>query len=312
MDIQLSNGCLPACNLATAGPFIVKSFVHRLPYVVKSKPLHEVSVSVLQGLKWYYEVSGIRGVWAVTSFRVCGRPRELAIAPLESNHRVFLRIDTSDFCAYRDVLIFRSKSYDPGIPGFSPNTIVDVGAHIGMASILFARNYPTARVIAIEPEPSNFAALVRNTAPYKTITPIQAALWREDGEVTLGPSSAHPKGAFQIVESGLQRVRAITMDTLMHETGIRSIDLLKVDIEGAEIEVFESCPWITNVRVIAIELHDRLRPGCRSVVKSAAGDRRCNQHGEITFFDKLPAEQDRYYLSEPSAGKSASLRSPAA
>ena len=269
-------------------------------------------MGVWQGLKWYYELCGSRGVCAVTSFRLCGRPRELAIAPLDSNHRVFLRIDTSDFCAYSDVLVFRSKSYDPGIQGFSPNTIVDVGAHIGMASILFARNYPTARIIAIEPEPSNFAALVKNTAPYKTITPIQAALWREDGEVTLGPSNAHPKGAFQIVESGLQRVHAITMNALMRETGIHSIDLLKVDIEGAEIEVFESCPWMANVRVIAIELHDRLRPGCSSVVKSAAGDRRCNQHGEVTFFDKLPAELDRCYLSEPLAGKSASSRSPAA
>ncbi len=178
-------------------------------------------MSFWQGLKWYYEVCGSRGVCAVASFRLCGRPRELAIAPLETNHPVYLRIDTSDFCAYRDVLIFKTKSYDPGIPNFNPQMIVDVGAHIGMASILFALRYPTARIIAVEPEPSNFAALTRNTAPYKTITPIQAALWREDGEVTLGESNAHPKGAFQIAENGRQRVRAITMDTLMRETGTR-------------------------------------------------------------------------------------------
>jgi FkbM family methyltransferase len=188
---------------------------------------------------------------------------------------------------------------------------VDAGAHIGMASVLFALKYPTARIIAIEPEPSNFAALVRNTAPYKTITPIQAALWREDGEVTLGASNAHPKGAFQIVENGHQQVRAITMDTVMRETGIHSIDLLKVDIEGAEIEVFESCTWISNVRVIAIELHDRVRPGCSSLVKSAASDRRCNQQGEVTFFDKAPAELDYPYLADPLT-VSASSRSSAA
>jgi FkbM family methyltransferase len=240
-------------------------------------------VSLWRGLKWYYEVCGSRGVCAITSFRLCGRPRELSIVPLQSNHRVYLRIDTSDFCAYRDVLIFKSKSYDPGIPGFSPTTIVDAGAHIGMASILFALKYPDARIIAIEPEPSNFALLVRNTAPYHTITPIQAALWREDGEVNLGASNVHPKGAFQIVEKGQQRVRAITMDTLMREAGIRSIDLLKMDIEGAEVEVFESCPWIENVRVIAIELHDRVRTGCSSAVRSAARDLHCDQQGEVTF-----------------------------
>jgi FkbM family methyltransferase len=265
-----------------------------------------------QGLKWYYEVCGSRGLSAVASFRLCGRPRELGIVPLQSNHPVFLRIDTSDFCAYRDVLIFKSKSYDPGIPGFSPNTIVDAGAHIGMASILFALKYPTAKIIAIEPEPSNFAALVRNTAPYKAITPIQAALWREDGEVTLGPSNAHPKGAFQIAENGRHRVRAITMDTLMRETGIASIDFLKMDIEGAEVEVFESCPWIGKVRVIAIELHDRLRPGCSSVVKRGAKDLHCDEQGEVTFFDRLPARSSYDYLADPLTGKSASSRSPAA
>jgi FkbM family methyltransferase len=269
-------------------------------------------VGLWQGLRWYYETCGSRGVYAVASFRLCGRPRELAIVPPQSNHRVYLRIDTSDFCAYRDVLIFKSKSYDPSIPDFSPSTIVDAGAHIGMTSILFALRYPRARIIAIEPESSNFAALVKNTAPYKKITPIQAALWREDGEVTLGPSDAHPKGAFQIVENGRRRVRALKMDTLMRETGTASIDLLKVDIEGAEIEVFESCPWIRNVRVIAIELHDRVRPGCSSVVKSASIDLHCDQQGEVTFLYRQLAQPNDIYSTEPLTGKSASSRSPAA
>lgn len=257
-----------------------------------------------RGLKWYYELCGIRGVCAVASFRMCGRPSELAIVPPRSDHPVHLRIDTSDFCAYRDVLIFRTKSYDPEIPDFRPKTIVDVGAHIGMASILFALKYPAARIIAIEPEPSNFAALVRNTAPFGTITPIHAALWREDGEVTLGSSEAHTKGAFQIVEMGPQRVRAMTMDAVMGQTGIHSIDLLKVDIEGAEIEVFESCPWIRNVGVIAIELHDRVRPGCSSAVKRAAGGLRCNPRGEVTFFGPPPVAPSYNSLTDQAAGES--------
>ncbi len=221
-------------------------------------------------------------------------------------------MDTSDFCAYRDVLIFRSKSYDPGIANFSPKTIVDAGAHIGMASILFALKYPAARIVAIEPEPSNFAALVRNTAAYKTITPIQAALWREDGEVTLGASKAHPKGAFQIVENGRQRVRAMTMDTVTRETDIQSIDLLKVDIEGAEIEVFESCPWISNVGVIAIELHDRVRPGCSSVVKRAANCFHCDERGEVTFFASTAIAPGYSSLTGQAAGESTPPLSSAA
>lgn len=264
-------------------------------------------MSVWAGLKWYYEVCGIRGVCAVASFRLFGKPRELAIVQIQSSHRVYLRLDTSDFCAYRDVLIFESKSYIPEIVDFCPHTIVDAGAHIGTASILFARKYPAARIIAIEPEPSNFAALVRNTAPYNTITPIQAALWRKDGEVMLDASNAHPKGAFQIVPDGRHRVRALTIETVMRENGIRSIDLLKVDIEGAEVEVFESCPWIGIVKVIAIELHDRVRPGCSAAVQSAAKEFRCEQQGEVTFFYRPTTGPSDQRLSDPS-GKSDSRR----
>jgi FkbM family methyltransferase len=268
-------------------------------------------MSLWQGLKWYYELCGIRGVCAIASFRLCRRPRELAIVPTQSEYPVYLRIDTSDFCAYRDILIFRTKFYDPEIPGFNPTTIVDAGAHIGMASILFALKYPSARIIAIEPENSNFGALIRNTSPYKNITPIQAALWREDGQVALGPSNAHPKGAFRIDQNGQQSVRAITMDTVMHETGIVSIDLLKVDIEGAEIEVFESCPWIKNVQITAIELHERVRPGCSAAVMNAAGEFRCDQRGEITFLAREPLDASRRNPTHLPTGRSAPQPLPA-
>ena len=242
------------------------------------------AVGFLTSAKWYYEFSGIRGVSAATSFRLVGRPRELAITPSGARYPVFLRLSTSDVCSYRDVLICQDKRYDPGIPDFSPQTIIDVGAHIGMASLLFAYRYPKTRIIAVEPEPANFTALVRNVSPYKNIVPVQAALWKEDGEVGLGKSTAHPKGAFAIAEEGERRVRAITMGTLMKETGVNTIDFLKVDIEGAEKEVFQNCAWLKNVRVMAIELHDRVRPDCRSAVESAAIGFRCDRQGDVTFF----------------------------
>lgn len=268
-------------------------------------------MGVWRGLKWYHELCGIRGVSAVASFRLFGKPREFSTIPPKSNCPIHLRIDTSDFCAYRDVLIFKTKPYEPSIPGFAPKVILDVGAHIGMASILFATKYPSAKIIALEPESSNFAVLVRNTASYETITPIRAALWREDGEVTLGPSSAHVKGAFAIVENGFQRVRSLTMDTLMRETDIDSIDLMKVDIEGAEKEVFDRCPWISKVNVLAIELHERLRPGCSQTVRNAAKEFSSAEKGEVTFFLGKQIKHQGYSTDvlEPS---SLSSRSPAA
>jgi FkbM family methyltransferase len=244
----------------------------------------EAPLGIWEGLKWYRELCGVTGVAAIASKRLLGKPKVLHVKPRGSKHSVQLRIDTSDFCAYCDVLTFETKSYDPQIGGFAPKTIVDIGAHIGMASIFFALKYPMARIVAVEPESSNFAALVRNTAPYEKITPVRAAIWREDGFVSIGPSNMHVKGAFEIVENGPERVRAVTMSTLMGELGLDTIDLLKMDIEGAELEVFESCPWINHVRVIAIELHDRVRHGCGLTIYKAATNFRSYKKGEITFF----------------------------
>jgi FkbM family methyltransferase len=153
-----------------------------------------------------------------------------------------------------------------------------------MASILCPPRFAFARVISVKPEPLNFAALVRNVAPYENVTPSRAALWNNDGEITLGSSDASPKGAFQVVENGGTRVADVTMDTLMRETGIETIDLLKVDVEGAEKEVLAARDRIKKVRIIAIELDDCIRPGCQSVVEAAAIGFHPDQRCEVTFF----------------------------
>lgn len=240
-------------------------------------------MSLISGLRWYYELCGIRGVCAVASFRLTGRPREFTVVPPGAEQAVHLRLGTSDFCAYKDVLVSRIKQYEPGTADFSPRMIIDAGAHIGMASLGFARRYPQATIFAVEPEPANFALLCRNMSAYRQIVPLQAAIWKQDGEVCLGPSEAHPKGAFRIAENGETRVRAITIGTLMREMKIEFIDLLKMDIEGAEKEVFEACDWIEKVGTIAIELHDRMKPGCRTALERAARRFHFEERGDVTF-----------------------------
>jgi hypothetical protein len=74
------------------------------------------------------------------------------------------------------------------------------------------------------------------------------------------------------------------MNTLIAETGIECIDLLKMDIEGAEREVFESGEWISRVGAIAIELHDHIKPGCRLAVEALTKGWKSWQRGEVTFF----------------------------
>jgi len=234
-------------------------------------------MSLRDGVCGNYKSFGIKGLLAVSSFRILGMPRQIAAHPKSIRHPVYLRLRTSDISLFNDVLLHREYEFD--MP-FTPRTIVDVGANVGLASVYYANTYPDARIIAIEPEVTNFAALIKNVSPYPNILPIHAALWNRDGEVTI--SDGNGKWNCQVHEG--KGCRAITMCTLLSKAGFDTIDLLKVDVEGAEREIFSDCDWMVRVRVMAIELHDRLAPGCREVVERAATGFRQHERGELTFF----------------------------
>jgi len=156
-----------------------------------------------------------------------------------------------------------------------PRVIIDAGANIGLASIYFANRYPEAKIIAIEPEKSSFELLKENVAPYANIFPLQAALWHKNEEIDLvdpgrgkwgfttqnKESEKNPSEPLQ--DAICHTVKAITVDRLMDEYALDRINILKIDIEGAEKEVFSStASWIDKVDSIVIELHDFIRPGC--------------------------------------------------
>ncbi len=206
---------------------------------------------------------------AISAYQLTRLPKEITADPPGIRNRVHIRLQTTDPLIYSEILLRGAYAFD--FP-FSPKIIVDAGANIGMASIYFTHRYPKAKIIAVEPETSNFAALVKNVRAYSMIIPIHAALWNRDGEVSVsepGPGTGiSEKWGFVTHEGAGLKVRAITMQTLIDELGIRSVDLLKVNIEGAEIEVFQACAWIQEIRGLMIELHDGFRPGCSEAVDS--------------------------------------------
>jgi FkbM family methyltransferase len=242
-------------------------------------------MSIREGMTRYYGNYGLGGVLAVCIYRLVGRPKEITVHPPGIQEPLHIRTQTSDESAYEQILLHSQYAFD--LP-FSPKTIVDAGANIGMASIYFAHTYPEAKVIAIEAEASNFAVLARNVRPFPTIIPIHAALWNRDGAICVSePDPAtgrNGKWGFVTREGAGVNVRAITMGTLMKEMRMQAIDVLKVDIEGAEKEVFEACDWMGDIRCLMIELHDRFKPGCNEAVNSAAQGFSKLQRGDTTLY----------------------------
>lgn len=242
-------------------------------------------MSIREGLNWYYGNYGLRGVLALATYRLFGQPKEIAAHPPLIRNPVHLRLKTSDEATYVQILLWGQYAFD--LP-FSPKVIVDAGANVGMASIYFAHKYPGAKIIAIEAEASNFDVLARNVRPYPAIMPIHAALWNRDGEISVceadPATGVSGNWAFVTREGPGVKIRAITMPTLMKELQIQAVDLVKIDIEGAEKEVFEAGDWIKSVRCLMIELHDRFRPGCSEAVNSAAQGFSKLQRGETTLY----------------------------
>lgn len=206
----------------------------------------------------------------------------------EFPHPVHLRLRTTDVALCREILIRGQYECDLTHP---PRVIVDAGANIGLASVFYANKYPDARIIAIEPEKSNYAMLVKNTACYPNVTTVQAALWNRNTEIELvDRGSGHTafqtrEGAAAPTPDAVSKVRAMTVDRLMDEFDIDAIDLLKIDIEGAEKELFDAPDaWIRRTGVMAIEVHEHLRPGANASIQEAAADfESVWTEGEVTY-----------------------------
>jgi FkbM family methyltransferase len=246
-------------------------------------------MSIYNALAWYYDLYGFRGVLAVAGHRLLGQPKEVAARLPGIQNPIHLRIGTTDEFIYRSVLLKQEYAFD--LP-FCPKTIVDAGANIGTTSIYFANKYPGAKIIAIEAEASNFAVLSRNVRPYPAITPVHAALWNRDGEISVGKpdpaSGAFGEWGFVTSSGGTgPKVRAVTMPTLMREMNIQTIDLAKIDIEGAEQEVFEDTSWLSGTGCLMIELHDRFRSGCSEAVERAMHGFARSERGETTFYVRM-------------------------
>jgi len=229
-------------------------------------------IHAFQKIRHYHSALGVSGVVAFVLAKVLGTHPLFKTRVAGIKHPVYVRIGTTDASVLRQVLI--EKHYDMPC-GMVPKTILDAGANIGLSAIFFANKYPDATVIALEPETSNFQLLQKNISAYPQIKPLQAALWKVNTQINL-VDPHHGHHGFQTVEgnandhaqSGL--VEALTVDAVMSSMGLQTIDLLKIDIEGAEKEVFEnSAIWIGNVEMIMAELHDSIKPGCSQAFREA-------------------------------------------
>lgn len=191
---------------------------------------------------------------ALTTEQRNGHFRTIAIPRLK--YPVTVRPGTADASTLEKIFVW--KQYDLSFPK-NTRTILDCGANIGLASIWFTQACPEARIIAIEPELQNYRLLEQNCAPYRNIRPLHAAVWNRSCDLFLSTPHSRVDG-YQFTESLMRTsdaVKAYDVSTIMSDHDIDVIDVLKIDIEGAEAAVFSDnfLGWLQNTRMLIIEIH---------------------------------------------------------
>jgi len=212
-------------------------------------------------------IFGIRGILIYAQLKL-GLTNSIRIPGIK--YPVSLRPQQADKISFRE--IFMKREYDVTLPStLIPTVIIDGGANVGFTSVFFANKYPTARIFSIEPDASNFTCLVNNTRNYTTITPIKSALWYKAELLNVVDKGYGDRGFVIEKNDEVNGLQATSIADLMQQYQLTHLDILKLDIEGSEKEVFSENyqRWLPQTKCLIIELHDRMKPGCSRAVFSA-------------------------------------------
>jgi len=147
---------------------------------------------------------------------------------------------------------------------YNPKFVIDAGGNIGLTALYFSKKYPNATIITIEPDHSNYELIVKNIKSVPKIHSFKKALWYNCNGIYLNSIGANDSFFLSSEESICsQFIETIDVLSIISMFKIKKIDLFKIDIEGAELELFSNNNgWLSNVDCLIIELHDRFKPGC--------------------------------------------------
>lgn len=176
--------------------------------------------------------------------------------------RLMLRWNSSDFLVFNQVFIFEEYKKITGLKIDRP-VIVDAGANIGCTTLYLASFYPGARFLAIEPDADNFALMCENLKlnGIQNALAEPTALWYCETKVSLSVQHRDNRDwSRRVVQvDGVSQVPANSLNAILRDTGLDAIDILKMDIEGAEDDVFlhdlNLNAVLERIKAIAIEVH---------------------------------------------------------
>jgi len=156
--------------------------------------------------------------------------------------------------SYREIFereIYKFKSHPEA------KVIIDCGSNIGLSVLYFNKLYPDAAVYAFEPDENNFTLLSRNIEhnKIKNVVVQQAAVWTQDGAISFNANESEASHISEVAFDS--KVPCIRLKSFLQK--FKSIDFLKIDIEGAEVPVVRDCAdCLGNVQNMFLEYHGKV------------------------------------------------------
>jgi len=131
------------------------------------------------------------------------------------------------------------------------NIVVDVGAHIGLFTLLYA-SY-AEKIYSFEPHPENYKCLKMNTADCNNVIPIEKAISTSNGTAKLY-LDIHGSGGHSLRRIGntvsIIEVETIKWDTFLKKYNIEEVEVLKLHVEGLEAEILEDMKYLPNKIIV--------------------------------------------------------------
>lgn len=196
--------------------------------------------------------SGVRGM-PLTKLRWCG-------------HDVFYRPATTDSRTIYQVLLRRGGKAEYYLPrDLEPRVILDVGSNIGTSILFFHEQFPGAKIFGFEPHPETYRILQMNVGSIPSVEIFNYALGATNRQVAFEFDGADFSRFLTTMEGPEWHGPLTTTNCqirhareVIKELGIKRVDLIKIDCEGAEYDVLTAlpeemlrhCKWITG------EMHD--------------------------------------------------------
>jgi len=232
--------------------------MRRLPFAKQREEIRRFGRRFWLRNLWTRELDGLRPIHIAGLPPIYVRPGE---SDLDVVHEVYF--DTSYEVPSEEASRRVRLRYNEILQRGRIPIVVDAGANIGISTIWFAQSFPRARIVAIEPDPNNFALLRTNLAGYPNCIPVEAALGSEGGFARL--SRAHDPRAWATQTTRSKRgVPIITVESAFGRSGGDEPFVVKMDIEGFERDVFASgLGWLDKVCALFVEPHDWMFPGER-------------------------------------------------